>query len=313
MVGRPAGGAFEQATPHVMNTQIVIPRRRWFRFAAVVVAGAFGAASASAAPSAIVKLTNKEFGNGKNLRAQSVASVSASEAFSYTLKGKCTGTGQLAALVKPGTSFDQFMESIKPGSSALLKATFPNPGGKLPAVIIDRKFSGTRDVPKVGKVKVSGTIKGEILSSGKVVFDVRNVKILVGKKPLVGTIRFDKGAQVQVSAAAVISCKTNGLKVNEGDGSVQVVVVRKIQTKTTSTVKFATADDTAVAGTHYVATSGTLTFGRGETEKVIHVALIDDGTFHGKPRFTVNLSNPDKGSVITPTKKTTLVTIADND
>ncbi len=38
------------------------------------------------------------------------------------------------------------------------------------------------------------------------------------------------------------------------------------------TVAYATADDTALAGSDYVATSGTLTFAAGETSKTIQVA-----------------------------------------
>jgi hypothetical protein len=67
---------------------------------------------------------------------------------------------------------------------------------------------------------------------------------------------------------------------------------------TTTTVSYATADGTALAGTHYTATSGTLTIAPGETSKGILVPTIDDGSTDPTRYFTINLSNP-TGGVIT--------------
>jgi hypothetical protein len=66
----------------------------------------------------------------------------------------------------------------------------------------------------------------------------------------------------------------------------------------TTTVSYATANGTALAGTHYSATPGTLTFAPGETSKGILVPTIDDGSADPTRSFTVNLSNP-TGGVIT--------------
>ena len=57
-------------------------------------------------------------------------------------------------------------------------------------------------------------------------------------------------------------------------------------------VDYATADGTAVAGADYTATSGTLTFAPGETEKTVSVALLDDAIDEGKETFKLELSNP---------------------
>jgi streptogramin lyase len=65
----------------------------------------------------------------------------------------------------------------------------------------------------------------------------------------------------------------------------------------TTTVNYSTADGTALAGSDYVAESGTLTFAPGETSKTILVPTLDDGVAGPTKSFTVNLSNPVGGAV----------------
>jgi hypothetical protein len=66
----------------------------------------------------------------------------------------------------------------------------------------------------------------------------------------------------------------------------------------TTTVSYATADGTALAGTHYTAIpSGALTFAPGETSKGILVSTIDDGSGDPTRYFTANLSNPTGGAI----------------
>ena len=59
------------------------------------------------------------------------------------------------------------------------------------------------------------------------------------------------------------------------------------------TVNYATADGTAVAGTNYTATSGTLTFPAGITTQTIRVPLLDSGSQTTPLTFTLTLSNPE--------------------
>ncbi|MFO0809261.1 MAG: Calx-beta domain-containing protein [Gemmataceae bacterium] len=58
------------------------------------------------------------------------------------------------------------------------------------------------------------------------------------------------------------------------------------------TVNYATADGTAVAGSDYAATTGTVTFAPGYTAAMIRVPLLNDATAEGSETFTVNLSSP---------------------
>ena len=58
------------------------------------------------------------------------------------------------------------------------------------------------------------------------------------------------------------------------------------------TVDYATLDGTAEAGSDYTATSGTLTFASGETEKTVSVPVLDDTHDEGSETLTLTLSNP---------------------
>ena len=99
---------------------------------------------------------------------------------------------------------------------------------------------------------------------------------------------------------------------DETNASVNVTIMRTGSVAGIMSVDYQTANDTALAGTNYAATSGTLTFGNGETSKNVTISLKDDGAENGDKQFNVLLSNPTNGSnIITPT--TTTVTVKDVD
>ena len=81
--------------------------------------------------------------------------------------------------------------------------------------------------------------------------------------------------------------------VNEDDGSVGFLVTLDPAATGTVTVDYATDDGTAVAGTDYTATSGTLTFAPGEREKKTDlVPIADDDEEDSGETFRLVLSNP---------------------
>jgi sugar lactone lactonase YvrE len=63
------------------------------------------------------------------------------------------------------------------------------------------------------------------------------------------------------------------------------------------TVNYTTANGTALAGTNYTATSGTRTFPAGITTETIRVPILDSGTQTTSLTFTLNLSNPEGGTL----------------
>ena len=99
----------------------------------------------------------------------------------------------------------------------------------------------------------------------------------------------------------------------EGVPGVLVKVSRTGDVSGAVSVDFATSDGTAKAGSDYTATSGTLTFAPGELSKDIILPITDDNLFeNGDETFTLTLSNPTAGSVLT-SPNTSTITIVDND
>ncbi|MEZ4671124.1 MAG: Calx-beta domain-containing protein [Anaerolineae bacterium] len=78
---------------------------------------------------------------------------------------------------------------------------------------------------------------------------------------------------------------------NSGTTTFSFTVSRNGDTTVTTTVDYATADGTAVAGSDYTAASGTLTFTPGQTTQTINVAVGGDISLEGNESFVVNLSN----------------------
>jgi hypothetical protein len=76
-------------------------------------------------------------------------------------------------------------------------------------------------------------------------------------------------------------------------------------------VDYATADLTATNGLKYTATSGTLVFGAGETNKTITVPILNEGFVEGNKTFRVSLSNPTGGASLG--NRSATVSITDND
>ena len=60
----------------------------------------------------------------------------------------------------------------------------------------------------------------------------------------------------------------------------------------TSTVNYATADGTALAGSDYSAASGTVSFAPGESSKTITVSVLGDAVVEPNETFTITLSAP---------------------
>jgi chitinase len=125
----------------------------------------------------------------------------------------------------------------------------------------------------------------------------------------------DPTTQVDVVGDPAATSTTPGLYVRDAvvdanAGSIDVPVLlggpAGATSSSTVTVKYATTNGSAVAGTDYTATSGTLTFGPGETVKNVVVPIIDRSGSAPTRRFGVVLSTPNNAVI---TDGTGVVTI----
>ncbi|MGE4011160.1 MAG: Calx-beta domain-containing protein, partial [Alphaproteobacteria bacterium] len=102
----------------------------------------------------------------------------------------------------------------------------------------------------------------------------------------------------------------NDVTVNEDAGTMTFTVMRLGTVSGATTVNFATADGSALAGSDYGSTAGVLSFAAGVTQQTITVAVVNDAIDEAAESFSVNLSNATGGTVVDPTG---VGTILDND
>ncbi|MFM6550077.1 MAG: Calx-beta domain-containing protein, partial [Microcystis panniformis] len=76
----------------------------------------------------------------------------------------------------------------------------------------------------------------------------------------------------------------------------------------TITVQYATANGTAIAGSDYTSTSGTLTFNPGVTSQVINIPILNDSLNEANETFTLNLTTPTNATLGAAKKATTTIT-----
>jgi GH18 family chitinase len=106
-------------------------------------------------------------------------------------------------------------------------------------------------------------------------------------------VTMDAARSVTATFTSAISLSIGDAAVSEGrsgKNSAALSVRLSAPAAATVSVKYATANGTAVAGSDYTATSGTLSFAPGETAKTISVAVKPDTTIEADETFTVVLS-----------------------
>jgi hypothetical protein len=108
--------------------------------------------------------------------------------------------------------------------------------------------------------------------------------------------------------------------VNEADGTATVAVTLSHAVDADETVDYATADGSAVAGSDYANTHGTLTFkgnlsngGAGETAQTIQIPITQDPDPEDPETLTLTLSNELQSAAVLGAPATATVTIADDD
>ena len=98
----------------------------------------------------------------------------------------------------------------------------------------------------------------------------------------------------------------------ENGASVTLTVARSGGSAGAISVSYAAVDGTAIAGSDYTATSGTLNFADGDMSESFTVAILDDVNYEGDETFNVSLSNAQGGATVGAPASAT-VTINEDD
>jgi hypothetical protein len=170
-------------------------------------------------------------------------SLSAAASVSYDVTGgtatRDTGTGGDYSVAAPGTL------SFAPGQSL-----------KTITIILDPDTVGD------GNKTVDLTLSG---SSGAALGTPSTTELTIKDNDVAGKVQFS----------------ASDYSVSEGDGTATVTVTRTGGTSSEATVVYATADadagTTAVPGTDYTSSSGTLTFGLKATSATFTIQVLNDG------------------------------------
>jgi hypothetical protein len=86
--------------------------------------------------------------------------------------------------------------------------------------------------------------------------------------------------------------------VNENAGSATITVTRIGGSAAGVSVVYTTMDGSAKSGQNYTSTTGTLTFGAGETSKTFTVPVLDDQLFSSDKALVITLSQPNAGAAL---------------
>lgn len=224
-------------------------------------------------------------GAGPPLPAFSISDASVSEggtlSFNVTKSGTASGTLTVNFATSNGTAT---AGSDFTGNSGTLSFTVAETSKPVNvATLQDSLYEGDESLT----VTLSGASSGSTIADG------------VGA----GTITDDDSPPAP-------SFAINDVSVTEG-GTLSFTVTKAGTTASSFSVNYATANVTAIAGSDYTSTSGTLTFAAADTTKTVSVSTTDDASVESVETLNVNLSGPTGGATITDAQG--VGTINDND
>jgi hypothetical protein len=206
-----------------------------------------------------------------------------------------TGTPSLSindvSVTEPasGTTAAVFTVTLTPPSSQTVTVLYATADGTARA---GSNYTATSGTLTFAPLMATQTISVPILSDAAVTSNLTFAVNLSGASG--AAISRAQGAGTITNSDVWSYLSINNVSVTEpASGSVYAnfTVTLSPAAKSTVTVNYATANGTAVAGTNYTATSGSLTFPAGATSGTISVPVRNDGLYSQDLGFTVNLSD----------------------
>jgi hypothetical protein len=129
---------------------------------------------------------------------------------------------------------------------------------------------------------------------------VNAVNTSIGGSTNLVTVTDDDGSIIGFEVAAI--------SVAEDTNAVTITVIRSGATHTAATVRFASSNLTAVAGSDFIGTNGILTFAAGVTTNSLGLAILNDATAENNETLTLRLSSPTNCSLGTSNLTVTITT-----
>lgn len=244
-----------------------------------------------------------------------------------------------ASLVSPSTAVVSIVDNeSKPFISVTGPGSITEPGtGTVDAVYTVRLTSASTLPVTVDYITVDGTatVAGNdyVPTSGTLTFNpgetAKNITIQVKADDLIeGTESFfldlknftnasnTSNSHIQINildaSAGILQFSAGSYSVQENVGNAQITVTRGGGSIGTVSVAYATSSSSATPGKDYTETSGTLTFGPGETSKTFNVPIIDDSVIESNEGVFISLNNPTGGAIIGPQSSTLLIIVDDD-
>ncbi len=195
-----------------------------------------------------------------------------------------------------GTSTAAFTVTLSNASSQAIAVNYTTANVSATAGSDYVLASGTLNfAPGTLTQPINVTVNGDTMFEPNETFNINltlPANATINDNPGVGTINNDD-SQPTISI--------NDVSVNEGNtatSTTSFTVSLSNASSQTITVNFATANNTAIAGTHYVATNGTVSFAPGEVSQPVNVTINGDVlTEPPSVTFNVNLTTPANATI----------------
>ncbi len=279
----------------VRSGNVAIPDASWTAFTPVADASAsiglqgryiqYQATLTTSSPSDTPALQDVTF-TGTALPTLTVADVTVNEGNSGTTTAQFTVALSVPASAPVTVAYATADGSAVAGSDyTATNGTLTFPTGTATQVI---------NVPIVADTDVEGDETFSLILSAP-------TNATLGRPQAIATIVDDDVPAASIADASI----TEG---NTGTSNLVFTVTLSQPSTKIITVDYATADGTAVAGSDYTATSGTLTFPAGTTTQTVVVPVLGDTTIEATETFTVTLSNPTNLTIGTAQATGTIVT-----
>jgi hypothetical protein len=197
-----------------------------------------------------------------------------------------------------------------------------NPGGFAHAVTIASPNPRGIAVDPSGNVWLAGCGVSSSCTNGSFVLEIVGAATPV-VTPLSSAIASNQlgccsftpptlGGTASPPSAGYLTLQANNYNPVQNTGSFNFLVTRSGGSTGAIAVNYSTSNGTGIAGTDYTSTSGTLTWASGDSSvRTITVPFLHNSNYTGTKSFTLTLSNPTNGAVISPIAST-LVTVTDN-